>query len=66
MLCGFLGGPAVEGHQSGRHARNADEVSPPALRRDERHLDRVRLSCDGLFETMDDFGHERGCVLVDE
>ena len=48
---------AVERHQRGRHAGNADDVRAPPILRDRDDLDQIGASCNGFFKAMNGGGH---------
>ena len=60
---GFVGRPAVEGHERRGDARNTHDVRAPAIGRDGGDFDLIQASTDGLFEMMDGAVHSVGAMI---
>ena len=58
LLPGFVGRPAVEGHQSPRSAGHSGDLRPPLVETHAGNLDSVLPAIDGFFEPM-----HRHCAL---
>jgi hypothetical protein len=57
VVCGLIGCAAVERHERGRHARTADDVRAPAIRRDADDFDEIEVPPNGFFVTMNGCAH---------
>lgn len=56
---GFVRRRSVKRHQRRGHARNPDDIGPPAVDGDRRHFDEVLLAGNGFLKTMDGVIHRQ-------